>query len=120
MLQQTFFLLLNVSFPPCFLSSSLSLSLFPFFLLSFLFLGGRAPGAPPPESAPGHKNFSPPNPFAQGSFTHWSCSHRVRSPLLNMYVIMAYYGLSYVMCDAKNTEGALAEISSNFLDNIQN
>ena len=42
MLQQTFFLLLNVSFLPGFLS----LSLF------FIFLGGCTPGAPPPESAP--------------------------------------------------------------------
>ena len=39
MLQQTFFLLLNVSFPPCFLSPLLlSLSLFFFFF--FFFLGG--------------------------------------------------------------------------------
>ena len=35
-----------------------------------------------------------------------------------MYVLQAYYGLSYVMCDAKNTDGALAKISSNFLKNI--
>ena len=49
MLQQTYFLLLNVSFPPCFLSPlllSLSLS------LSLFWGGGGAPGAPPPESAP--------------------------------------------------------------------
>ena len=37
MLQQTFFLLLNVSFPPCFLSPPLSLSLFFYF-----FKGGGA------------------------------------------------------------------------------
>ena len=52
MLQQTFFLLLKVSFPPCFLSPLLLLLL----SLSFFFFrgGGRAPGAPPPESAPGN------------------------------------------------------------------
>ena len=48
LLQQTFFLLLNVSFPPCFLSPlllslSLSLSLFSFF---FFFKGGARRGRP--------------------------------------------------------------------------
>ena len=41
MLLQTFFLLLNVSFPPCFPSPLLSLSLSPS-LFSFFFRGGGA------------------------------------------------------------------------------
>ena len=48
MLQQTFFLLLNVSFPPCFLSPVLlSLSLFLFFFLFSFFLGGARAGSAP-------------------------------------------------------------------------
>ena len=52
-------------------------------------------------------------------------SPRVRSPTslehtgsvrpYSIYVLKAYYGL----CDAKNTDGALAKISSYFLDNIK-
>ena len=56
MLLQTFFLLLNVSFPPCFPSPLLSVCLSVCLSLSlsllFFFRGGGAPGAPPPESAP--------------------------------------------------------------------
>ena len=44
------------------------------------------------------------------------CTGSVRS--YSMYVLQAYCGLSWVMCDAKNTDGALAKISSYFLNNI--
>ena len=48
MLQQTFFLLLNVSFPPCFLSPLL----LPLLFFFFFFWGGGGAGSAPPESAP--------------------------------------------------------------------
>ena len=66
------------------------------------------------------KKFSPPNLFAQKAV----CPGSIHPPVLNVQgpfalILCMYYRHTVVMCDAKNTDGALAKIGSYFLNNIQ-